>query len=197
MTAVALFGAGGKMGYRLAGNLKGSRFSVRHVEAAEAGQRRLADGLGLACVAAQAALDGADVVILAVPDTRIGSVAASIVDQLRPGTMVMALDAAAPFAGHLPARPDLTYFVTHPCHPPVFNDETTMAAKTRLLRWCACQAAHRQRPDAGAGGGLCPRRGDRESDLGAGDALAPGHGRADGAAGAGPFGKRSPRHCSR
>ena len=129
MTAIALFGAGGKMGYRLAGNLKGSRFSVRHVEAAEAGRRRLAEGLGLDCEAADAALDGADVVILAVPDTRIGSVAASIVDQLRPGTMVMALDAAAPFAGHLPARPDLSYFVTHPCHPPVFNDETTMAAK--------------------------------------------------------------------
>jgi hypothetical protein len=35
------------------------------------------------------------------------------------------LDAAAPFAGHLPERPDLTYFVTHPCHPPIFNDETT------------------------------------------------------------------------
>jgi hypothetical protein len=43
--------------------------------------------------------------------------------------MVVALDAAAPFAGHLPARSDLTYFVTHPCHPPIFNDETDMAAK--------------------------------------------------------------------
>ena len=35
MTAVALFGAGGKMGYRLASNLKGSRFDVRHVELSE------------------------------------------------------------------------------------------------------------------------------------------------------------------
>jgi hypothetical protein len=43
--------------------------------------------------------------------------------------MVVALDAAAPFAGHFPDRPDLTYFVTHPCHPPIFNDETDMAAK--------------------------------------------------------------------
>jgi D-apionate oxidoisomerase len=43
--------------------------------------------------------------------------------------MVVILDAAAPFAGHLPDRPDLTYFVTHPCHPPIFNDETDMAAK--------------------------------------------------------------------
>ena len=68
-------------------------------------------------------------VILAVPDTHIGKVAAGIDDRLKAGTMVVALDAAAPFAGHLPERPDLTYFVTHPCHPPIFNDETDMAAK--------------------------------------------------------------------
>jgi hypothetical protein len=42
---------------------------------------------------------------------------------------VVVLDAAAPAAGHLPDRPDLTYFVTHPCHPPLFNDETDMEAK--------------------------------------------------------------------
>ena len=39
--------------------------------------------------------------------------------------MVMTLDAAAPFAGHLPARPGLVYFVAHPCHPATFNVETT------------------------------------------------------------------------
>jgi len=129
MTAIALFGAGGKMGYRLASNLKGSRFSVRHVEVSPAGRERLQAGLGFACVEPQAALDGAEVVILAVPDTHIGKVAAGISSLLKAGTMVVALDAAAPFAGHLPERADLTYFVTHPCHPPIFNDETEMAAK--------------------------------------------------------------------
>ena len=129
MTAIALFGAGGKMGYRLASNLKGSRFSVRHVEVSPAGRERLQAGLGFACVEPPAALDGADVVILAVPDTHIGKVAAGISSLLKAGTMVVALDAAAPFAGHLPERADLTYFVTHPCHPPIFNDETEMAAK--------------------------------------------------------------------
>src|SRR5947209_11245626 len=129
MTGIALFGAGGKMGCRLARNLKGSRFQVRHVEVAPAGQARLKSELGIDCVSPEAALDGADVVILAVPDIHIGKVAAGINDRLKPGVMVIALDAAAPFAGHLPARPDLTYFVTHPCHPPIFNDETEMAAK--------------------------------------------------------------------
>ena len=129
MTTIALFGAGGKMGFRLARNLKSSRFAVRHVEVSLAGQERLRSELGISCVPAEQALSGAEVVILAVPDTLIGKVAASIESQLKPGTMLIALDAAAPFAGHFPNRPDLTYFVTHPCHPPIFNDETEMAAK--------------------------------------------------------------------
>jgi hypothetical protein len=129
MVAIALFGAGGKMGYRLAKNLKGSRFDVRHVEVSDAGKERLKNDLGFVCVDVDTALSGADVVILAVPDTAIGKVAAGISQKLKAGTMVVALDAAAPFAGHLPERADLTYFVTHPCHPPIFNDETEMSAK--------------------------------------------------------------------
>ncbi len=129
MTKIVLFGAGGKMGYRLSSNLKGSRFDVRHVELSETGQERLRTGLGIVCQPADTALEDAEVVILAVPDTLIGKVSASIIDRLEPGTMVVALDAAAPFAGHLPRRDNLTYFVTHPCHPPVFNDETDPAAK--------------------------------------------------------------------
>jgi D-apionate oxidoisomerase len=41
----------------------------------------------------------------------------------------MTLDAAAPFAGHLPERPDLTYFVAHPCHPLIFNDDPDPKAR--------------------------------------------------------------------
>ena len=129
MTSIALFGAGGKMGHRLSRNLKDSRFSVRHVEVSDAGRARLAQDFGIQCVSAEQALAGAEVAILAVPDTHIGKVAQSIQHLLKPGTMVVVLDAAAPFAGHLPERPDLTYFVTHPCHPPIFNDETDPDAK--------------------------------------------------------------------
>ncbi|MCA3574091.1 MAG: NAD(P)-binding domain-containing protein [Aestuariivirga sp.] len=129
MTSIALFGAGGKMGQRLSRNLKDSRFSVRHVEVSDAGRARLAQDFGIQCVSAEQALAGAEVAILAVPDTHIGKVAQSIQHLLKPGTMVVVLDAAAPFAGHLPERPDLTYFVTHPCHPPIFNDETDPDAK--------------------------------------------------------------------
>lgn len=129
MTTIALFGAGGKMGMRLGQNLKNSRFTVRPVEVGEVGRKRLADELGWQAVDADYALADADVVVLAVPDTAIGKVASGIVDKLKPGTIVVTLDAAAPYAGHLPDRKDITYFVTHPCHPPIFNDETDMAAK--------------------------------------------------------------------
>lgn len=125
MTKVALLGAGGKMGVRLATNLARTDFEVAHVEVSPAGQARLKAETGLACVPQEAALAGAEVVILAVPDTVIGKVAGAVVPQLAPGTMVVVLDAAAPFAGHLPERADITYFVTHPCHPPIWNDEDT------------------------------------------------------------------------
>lgn len=125
MTKVALLGAGGKMGVRLATNLSRTEFEVSHVEVSEAGQARLKAETGLDCIPQDDALRGAEVVILAVPDTVIGRVAGAIVPTLAAGTMVVILDAAAPFAGHLPARDDITYFVTHPCHPPIWNDEST------------------------------------------------------------------------
>lgn len=128
MTAsVALFGAGGKMGVRLSKNLMGSSYDVRHVEVSQAGQDRLKNELGLQCVPVQEALKDVDVVILAVPDSLIGRLAADIAPQLKAGTMVMTLDAAAPFAGHLPKRDDLTYFVAHPCHPSIFSPEVHVA----------------------------------------------------------------------
>ena len=114
-----------RMGVRLATNLARTDFEVAHVEVSPAGQARLKAETGLGCVPQEAALAGAEVVILAVPDTVIGKVAGAVVPQLAPGTMVVVLDAAAPFAGHLPERADITYFVTHPCHPPIWNDEDT------------------------------------------------------------------------
>ena len=129
MTKVALLGAGGKMGVRLATNLQGSRFDVDHVEVSEEGRQRLKSAVGAECVDQDRALARADVIVMAVPDRLIGRIAHGIVDQVRPGTAFIVLDAAAPHAGEMPDRPDVTYFVTHPCHPPIFNDETDEAAK--------------------------------------------------------------------
>lgn len=129
MTNVTVFGAGGKMGVRCSLNLAKTHFNVSHVEVSETGRARVKEALGVDCIDAEAAIAQADVVLLAVPDTAIGSVANSIVDKLNPGTMVVILDAAAPFAGHLPHRDDITYFVTHPCHPMIFHNEAEEAAR--------------------------------------------------------------------
>ncbi|MFZ7092948.1 phosphogluconate dehydrogenase C-terminal domain-containing protein [Primorskyibacter sp. 2E233] len=129
MTTVALLGAGGKMGVRLSLNLAKTDFTVRHVEVSEAGRARLKEAVGADCIELDTAIDGADVVVFAVPDTLIGMVATGVVPKLNPGTMVVILDAAAPHAGHLPERDDITYFVTHPCHPMIFHNEETEAAR--------------------------------------------------------------------
>ena len=129
MTKIALLGAGGKMGVRLSTNLHGSRFSVDHVEVSETGRERLRNATGADCVDMDTALGQADVVLMAVPDRLIGKIAHDIIGRVRPNTALIVLDAAAPYAGEMPDRKDVTYFVTHPCHPPIFNDETDPVAK--------------------------------------------------------------------
>ena len=129
MTKIALFGAGGKMGVRLSKNLQGSRFEVAHIEVSEEGQRRLRAEAGMDCVTQDQGLAGAEVIVLAVPDRLIGKILSTFIDRVPSGAAVIMLDAVAPHAGELPPRADVTYFVTHPCHPPIFNDETTPEAQ--------------------------------------------------------------------
>ncbi|HEX4853706.1 phosphogluconate dehydrogenase C-terminal domain-containing protein [Arenimonas sp.] len=128
MKKVVVLGAGGKMGYRCSANLRGAPYEVSHVEVSEAGRARLKE-LGISCAPADSAIPQADVVVLAIPDNVIGKATRQLAKQFKPGAILIALDAAAPFAGELPEREDLTVFVAHPCHPPIFNDETDLEAK--------------------------------------------------------------------
>jgi D-apionate oxidoisomerase len=130
MTRIALLGAGGKMGVRLSKNLIGSRFTVDHVEVAPEGRARLSHEVGVDAVDMAEAIAQADVIILAVPDRLIGQVSHQIINDIRAGTALIVLDAAAPWAGEMPERSDVTYFCTHPCHPPLFGNETELDAQT-------------------------------------------------------------------
>jgi hypothetical protein len=116
------------MGLRLSANLKNSAYDVRHVEISETGVKALAER-GIKAVSLEEALPGAETVVLAVPDRLIGKVSRQIEPQLGSGVMLICLDAAAPYAGEMPERDDLSYFITHPCHPPVIGDETTPEAQ--------------------------------------------------------------------
>jgi hypothetical protein len=125
MQTVALFGAGGKMGMRLTRNLaKNPAYQMLYVEVSDTGNESLSE-FGLAPTPQSDALQSADIVILALPDRIIGKIAHEIVPIIRAGVMVMTLDPAAPYAGDLPDRGDISYFVTHPCHPSVFNYDAT------------------------------------------------------------------------
>lgn len=159
-TTIALIGAGGKMGCRLTDNLKHSSHTVYYVEVGEAGVERL-KRRGLAVTPLEEALKQAEVVILAVPDILIGKVASVAVPLLKSGAIVMCLDPAAPQAGVLPERQDITYFVTHPCHPPVVNDETDPDAKldffgaVRAKQNIVCALMQGPEPDYFKGEQIC------------------------------------------
>ena len=129
MTKIALLGAGGKMGVRLARNLKPTRFEVDHVEISDEGRARLVAEVGVQAVDQDAALAGADVIVMAVPDRLIGKIAHGIIDAVKPGAAIVVLDAAAPYAGEMPERADVSYFCTHPCHPNIFDTSPDVAAQ--------------------------------------------------------------------
>ena len=65
-----------------------------------------------------------DVVILAVPDVALEKVTAEIIPVMKKGALVVTLDPAAALAGKLYDRKEISYFITHPCHPSIFNWES-------------------------------------------------------------------------
>ncbi len=130
MTKIAILGAGGKMGCRLTDNLLKSaqRHELMLVEVSEIGKERIAER-GLSTTPESTAIEQADVAILALPDRLLGTVARIAVPQARPGTIFITLDPAAAHAGDLPKREDISYFVSHPCHPNVFDHFETSAER--------------------------------------------------------------------
>ncbi len=128
MTKIALIGAAGSMGTRACNSLKGDPdYTLLPVESAQ-GQEVLKER-GIDPVPQDDAVSQADVVLMTVPDILVGTIAEGIVPKMATGAMLICLDPAAPYAGELPDRDDVTYFVTHPAHPPVFNDEVDQEAR--------------------------------------------------------------------
>ncbi|MCD8139075.1 MAG: NAD(P)-binding domain-containing protein [Planctomycetaceae bacterium] len=130
MEKVVLLGAAGKMGMRLARNLRNSKnYDTLYIETSPEGVKRLAD-VGLSVSAFADAIPQADYVIMALPDRFINTVATDMLPLLKTGAMVMMLDPAAAFAGKLPTKDGVDYFVTHPYHTAFINDETDPNAKS-------------------------------------------------------------------
>ncbi|HIG53306.1 MAG TPA: semialdehyde dehydrogenase [Candidatus Handelsmanbacteria bacterium] len=139
-TTVAIFGAAGSMGTRSSNALKNdSIYHVLYVEAGEKAMARLRER-GVEPTEQSVALKQAEVIVLAVPDALIATVAAEIVPEMQSGAMLIGLDPAAPHAGRLPGRQDVSYFFSHPSHPPIFNDETEAEARRDFFGGVAKQS---------------------------------------------------------
>ena len=129
MINVCLVGAGGKMGMRLTRNLKDHPdYKMSYLENGASGIENLKT-FGISPGVEQETIPGSDMVILAVPDIILGRVSEQIVPRMKPGSAVITLDPACALAGVLKHRDDLTYFITHPTHPSVFNWEPTAEAQ--------------------------------------------------------------------
>ena len=102
-TRIALIGAGGKMGCRITDNFLKQSYDVDYVEVSETGLANLG-ARSVQAVPEDGAVAAADVVILAVPDVLMGEIAARVVSRMRPGSLLMTLDPAAPLDGQLPRR---------------------------------------------------------------------------------------------
>lgn len=161
MQTIALFGAGGKMGGRTIDHLHGRPDCRLHcVEVSPAGVARLR-ARGLEPVPRDEALAAADAVILALPDRVLGAVARELTPRVRPGTLMFLLDPAAAHAGELPERPEVSWFIAHPCHPGVFDHFATPAERDDFFGGVhAAQAI------------VCALRQGPEADYARGEALA-------------------------
>ncbi|MDP4222203.1 MAG: phosphogluconate dehydrogenase C-terminal domain-containing protein [Bacteroidota bacterium] len=122
MLKVTLVGAGGKMGLRLTRNLKNSSYDMYYIEVSSTGIEKLRE-MGVIVSESPDPVKYSDIVILAVPDVALKDVSGRMLPIMKSGSMVVTLDPAAALAGKLHERPDVSYFITHPTHPSVFNWE--------------------------------------------------------------------------
>lgn len=126
---IGLLGAAGSMGTRASNTLKNHpEYTVLHLEGNPEGEAKLRER-GIEPASPEKALPQADVVIMAIPDRVIKDVAPRVVDQMKRGAMLMCLDPAAPHAGKIPAREDISVFVTHPSHPLLFEEQADAEAR--------------------------------------------------------------------
>lgn len=136
--AVSVIGAGGKMGTRTSTNLakKTDLFDLFLVESFAPAVEKIRTERGLDVVAMEEAVAKSDVVVLAVPDTKIKEISLDVVAAMRPGAGLVILDPAAAVAKELSLRDDCTFAVAHPCHPSYFLEQDTYEARHDYFGGC-------------------------------------------------------------
>lgn len=129
---IALVGAGGKMGRRIIPNLIKFGYDFVCCEKNAAANQLLSEQ-GLCVLPTEDAVRIADTIVLALPDAAIPALSRLLVPTMKTDALVITLDPAAARAGQLATRPDCTFVVTHPCHPPLFGERKTAEEKADLF----------------------------------------------------------------
>lgn len=125
---LGLIGAGGKMGGRITDNLMKTDYHVLYCEKSEKGINDLKKK-GISVSPIKGVAEISDILILAVPDTKIKDVSEIVVPKMKNGAALILLDPAAAYAGELYLRDDCTFVVTHPCHPALFSEQDSPEAR--------------------------------------------------------------------
>jgi hypothetical protein len=117
------------MGARMTANVRNEAdYEILCCEKSEEAAKRIGNE-GLTVAPAAEAARRADIVVLAVPDRLIGTISRELVPFVKRGATVLLLDPAAACAGELELGEGINCVVAHPCHPPLFGEQTTDAAR--------------------------------------------------------------------
>ncbi|MEN3185195.1 MAG: phosphogluconate dehydrogenase C-terminal domain-containing protein [Atribacterota bacterium] len=126
--SITILGAAGKMGKRIVEKLQPQGYTLFYCEKGERGLAALREQ-GLKPSSPEEAIPESDLVIMAVPDRVLEAVSQEIVPLMRRDSIMVCLDATVPYFGKIARREDCTFVATHPCHPPLFAEEETEAAR--------------------------------------------------------------------
>lgn len=137
--AVAVIGAGGKMGARAAEKIGFTDTHTVLLCESNAARAGALEQKGLKVTAVGDAMAAADFVVMAVPDALIGAIARDLAPRMKQGGTLIMLDAAAAYVGELPPCDGITQMITHPCHPPFSTEQTTPEARRDYFGGIAVQ----------------------------------------------------------
>jgi len=124
---VAIIGAGGTAGSHITDKLLKRDYSLFLVEKGE-GVARL-DERGLPTAKLEEAVPISDIVVMAVPDAKIGEISRNVVPMMKGDAIMILPDPSAAYAGEIALRDDCTFVITHPCHPALFGEQDTPEAR--------------------------------------------------------------------
>ena len=128
---IAMIGAAGKIGQRITNNLLKEDYNILLCEKGEGKDKITKKGFKV--YDAEEGIQQADITIMVVPDDKMQEISNHLIPLAKPDSIIMALDAGAPYAGEFKLRDDCTFVVSHPCHPPLFREQDTLEARRDLF----------------------------------------------------------------